>query len=70
MELQHDWNEVRQRLQGFILRRIDNRQDAEDVLQDVLVKMHQSLCNVELDRQGVVVGFRARCDSSDSYGRE
>jgi RNA polymerase sigma-70 factor, ECF subfamily len=46
MELQHDWNDVRQRLHGFILRRIEDRDDAEDVLQDVLVKMHGSLSDI------------------------
>lgn len=46
MELQQDWTAVRERLHGFILRRIDNRQDAEDLLQDVLVKMNGSLRDV------------------------
>jgi RNA polymerase sigma-70 factor (ECF subfamily) len=47
MELQQDWNAVRERLHGFILRRISDPHDAEDLLQDVLVKMHGSLRNVK-----------------------
>jgi RNA polymerase sigma-70 factor (ECF subfamily) len=43
MELQHDWNAFRDRLHDFIVRRIGDRDDAEDLLHDVLVKMQESL---------------------------
>jgi RNA polymerase sigma-70 factor (ECF subfamily) len=37
------WNEARNRLKGFIARKIDNEADVEDVLQNVFFKIHQNL---------------------------
>ena len=34
------WEAFSQRLRAFILARVDNRQDAEDILQEVYVKVH------------------------------
>lgn len=37
------WNESRNRIKGFIAKRIDNEADVEDVLQNVFFKIHQRL---------------------------
>jgi RNA polymerase sigma-70 factor, ECF subfamily len=71
MELQQDWNAVRERLHGFILRRINDRQDAEDVLHDVLIKMHGNLDSLknhdraeawayQITRNGIADYYRRR----------
>jgi RNA polymerase sigma-70 factor (ECF subfamily) len=41
------WNEVSGRLRRFIAARVRNRDDAEDVLQDVFVKIHDQLPRLE-----------------------
>lgn len=41
------WLEVSGRLRGFIASRVRNRDDAEDVLQDVFVKIHDQLPALE-----------------------
>jgi RNA polymerase sigma-70 factor, ECF subfamily len=37
------WRELRARLHGFVGRRIGNPEDAEDIVQDVLVRMHRNI---------------------------
>ena len=37
------WSESRNRLHGFIARRVKNDADAEDILQDVFFKIHQNI---------------------------
>ncbi len=37
------WNESRNRIKGFIAKRIDNEADVEDVMQEVFFKMYQRL---------------------------
>ena len=37
------WNESRTRIKGFIVKRIGNEADAEDVLQNVFFKIHQHI---------------------------
>ncbi|HLL51373.1 MAG TPA: RNA polymerase sigma factor SigZ [Thermomicrobiales bacterium] len=37
------WREPRARLHGFVGRRIGNPEDAEDIVQDVLVRMHRNI---------------------------
>lgn len=37
------WTESKNRLRGFIARRIDNDSDAEDILQNVFLKIHQNI---------------------------
>lgn len=40
------WRELRDRLQAFIARRVDNPADVEDLLQDVFLRIHQHLSTV------------------------
>lgn len=45
------WHELRARLVAFVARRIDNPDDAEDIVQDVLLKVSQGIGSVrEQDR--------------------
>ncbi len=37
------WHELRARLHGFVRRRVGNAEDAEDVVQDVFVRMQRSI---------------------------
>lgn len=37
------WNESRNRIKGFIVKRVRNEADAEDVLQNVFFKIHLPL---------------------------
>lgn len=37
------WRELRARLRGFVGRRVGNPEDAEDVVQEVFVRMHRSI---------------------------
>jgi RNA polymerase sigma-70 factor (ECF subfamily) len=37
------WQAFSQRLRAFILSRVDNRQDAEDILQEVYLKLHTNI---------------------------
>ena len=41
------WDESRNRLKGFISKRIQNEADAEDVLQNVFCKIHQNIGQLE-----------------------
>lgn len=45
------WQEFHQRLRGFILQRVNNPADADDILQEVFVRIYQRLTTVrESDR--------------------
>lgn len=46
IDTHQDWEALRSRLHGFILRRINDPQDAEDVLHDVLLKMHENITGI------------------------
>jgi RNA polymerase sigma-70 factor (ECF subfamily) len=41
------WREFGDRLKGFILKRVRNRHDAEDILQDVFIKIHNGIDKLE-----------------------
>ena len=41
------WREFGDRLKGFILKRVRNRHDAEDILQDVFIKIHNGINKLE-----------------------
>lgn len=41
------WNEFSNRLKGFILKRVNNEYDAEDILQDVFCKIHDNIRKLE-----------------------
>ncbi|PMB52916.1 RNA polymerase sigma factor SigZ [Fischerella thermalis CCMEE 5201] len=40
------WQEFHQRLRGFVLQRVNNPADADDILQEVFVRIHQHLTTV------------------------
>lgn len=40
------WNESRTRIKGFIVKRIGNEADAEDILQNVFFKIHQNIADL------------------------
>jgi RNA polymerase sigma-70 factor, ECF subfamily len=41
------WDESRNRLKGFIAKRINNEADAEDILQNVFFKIHQNVAGLK-----------------------
>jgi RNA polymerase sigma-70 factor (ECF subfamily) len=41
------WEESRNRLRGFIAKRVQNEADAEDILQNVFCKIHQNIHQLE-----------------------
>jgi len=41
------WREFHERLLGFISRRVPSRETAEDILQDVMLRIHRSAAGVE-----------------------
>lgn len=41
------WNESRTRIKGFIVKRIGNEADAEDILQNVFFKIHQNIADLK-----------------------
>lgn len=41
------WSEFSHRLRGFIVRRVESEADAEDILQEVFVRIHQHAATVE-----------------------
>jgi RNA polymerase sigma-70 factor (ECF subfamily) len=49
------WNELRGQLAGFIARRVDDPQDSEDVLQEVMLRIHRH--SDELARADQVVAW-------------
>jgi RNA polymerase sigma-70 factor (ECF subfamily) len=64
------WREFRGRLLGFIARRVDSAQDAEDILQEVMLRIHQH--RDELDRVQKVSAWVYRIASNaiiDHYRR-
>jgi RNA polymerase sigma-70 factor, ECF subfamily len=46
MDTEQIWNDFRHRLKGFIRLRVRTEHDAEDILQDVFVKIHQNLSSL------------------------
>jgi RNA polymerase sigma-70 factor (ECF subfamily) len=65
------WQEFGNHLRAFIRRRVSDEQDAEDVLQDVFLKIHEQACSVKdpervqgwvyrIARHAVVDFYRAR----------
>jgi RNA polymerase sigma-70 factor (ECF subfamily) len=44
---QQIWSEFSDRLRGFIARRVDSKADAEDILQDVFLRIHQHAGDVQ-----------------------
>lgn len=45
------WKEFSQPLKGFISRRISSQQDAEDILQEVFLKIHNNIENLTEERK-------------------
>lgn len=43
------WNEFSNRLKEFILKRVNNEHDAEDILQDVFCKIHDNISKLEAE---------------------
>ncbi len=43
IDLNHIWEELSVPLKSFIKKRIDNDTDADDILQDVFLKIHNSI---------------------------
>ncbi|WP_420589510.1 RNA polymerase sigma factor SigZ [Bacterioplanoides sp.] len=43
MQLEQLWSEYRSALNAFLLSKVSNPQDAEDLLQDILIKTHKNL---------------------------
>lgn len=46
-----DWNEVAARLRPFIARRLSSPSDVDDVLQDVLLRMHRGIATLGEDER-------------------
>jgi RNA polymerase sigma-70 factor, ECF subfamily len=64
------WHEFHDELLGFIARRVRTREDAEDILQEVMLRIHRSSC--DLDRVDRVAGWIYRIASNaiiDYYRR-
>lgn len=47
MKLEDIWNEYRHHLRSFFLARVTEPQDADDLLQDVLIKTHRQLDKID-----------------------
>lgn len=47
MEVKQLWQEYSNQLQNFLLSKVNNRSDVEDLLQEILVKTHQKLNTVK-----------------------
>jgi RNA polymerase sigma-70 factor (ECF subfamily) len=71
------WNDSRNRIKGFIAKRIDNKADVEDVLQDVFFKIHQRLGELkdpdklyawvfQIARNAIIDYYRGRKTAVDS----
>jgi RNA polymerase sigma-70 factor (ECF subfamily) len=43
-ELEQVWDRYRDRLMGFVRSRISDPDEAEDILQEVFIKVHTGLC--------------------------
>ncbi len=64
------WRELHEQLLGFIARRVRTREDAEDILQEVMLRVHRS--SGELERVQHVTGWIYRIASNaivDHYRR-
>jgi RNA polymerase sigma-70 factor (ECF subfamily) len=48
---QEIWEDFGQRLRSFILKRIDDPRDADDILQEVFIKIHTNLDSLQDDRR-------------------
>lgn len=46
-ELLKIWNEIEKKILIFIKKRINNSEDAEDILQEVYIKLHQNICSLK-----------------------
>lgn len=46
MELETIWAEYQQALKGFLLSKISDHDDVEDILQEVLIKTHENLSSI------------------------
>lgn len=67
-ETQLLWTEFGNRLQGFISRRVANEADAEDILQEVFLRIHQRLDSVQhADRLGAWLFQITRNAITDHY---
>jgi RNA polymerase sigma-70 factor (ECF subfamily) len=47
MDIQIIWEKYGDRLRNFLLTRVKNPEDAEDLLQEILIKTHQNLASVK-----------------------
>ena len=56
------WRELHEQLLGFIARRVRTREDAEDILQEVMLRIHRS--SGELERVGRVTAWIYRIASN------
>lgn len=69
-DLEALWNQLHSRLLGFISSRLPDADDAEDILQDVFLRIHTNLETVrDLDRLESWVYQIARNSISDYYRR-
>lgn len=65
------WKDFSDRLMGFILKRVRNRHDAEDILQDVFIKIHNGINKLEeKDKMQSWVYQIARNTIIDYYRRQ
>lgn len=62
------WRELRARLHGFVARRVGNPEDAEDVVQDVFVRMQRNIDSLSFAERLDAWAFRiARNAVADHY---
>lgn len=62
------WREFHEALLGFISRRVPSRETAEDILQDVMLRIHRSAAGIErADAVGAWVHAIARNAIADHY---
>lgn len=47
MNIEHIWNDYRHHLRSFFLARVNEPQDADDLLQDVLIKTHRQMDSIQ-----------------------
>ena len=70
------WNEFHDRLKGFVLKRVRDEQSAEDILQDVFLKMHSRIHTLkdtgklrswvyQITRNAIIDHFRDRNREED-----
>ncbi len=72
------WAETRRGLLAFVLRRVATRDDAEDIVQDTLTRMHASLSGLRdgeritawaygIARNAITDHYRARAKATNAY---